>query len=282
MVTKAAKQLLSGIVDRPKNLWIVNAAGVVVAQEVLLIRVFSVAMRRRQIENAGIETVGLAVTPELMAAEAPIRYANEIAVQGRLQQVLVVTHPAYRGQVEQVFKAGRAKILQLQATWSAHYLGKSDKAVKIAKQLAAAVSAWPMDLSGLDRYQRRAKRVVRTLPEAALVKFAAMQAHQRKLYRQTLDAVADFAVPLVMITKPTKRVYTTPLFGRMQRPRAAVDKARLQDPAYLHQQAQEIMLDYQYDQAHHLPLAAKGIPLSAAELAKWQRTVDAQYYGQGA
>lgn len=281
MVTKAVKQLISGIVDRPKNLWLVNAAGAVVAQEVLFVRVFSVAMRRRQIKDSSIQTVALAVTPELLAANAPIRYANEIVVQGRLQQVLAVPRPAYRGQVEQALKEGRAKLLQLQATWVAHYLSRYAGAAKMAKRLDQAASAWPMDLSRLTRYQQRAWRAVMILPDSALAKFAAMQVHQRKLYQETFASIAAFAIPLVLIAKPTKAVYTTPIFGRAQRPRAPLIKAALREPAYLHQQVQEIMLDYQYDQAHYLPLAAKGTPLSEADLGQWQREVDAQYYGQG-
>lgn len=276
-MTQHPKRLLAGVVDRPKTMAILSNYTTIETLEVVLMRVYSVAAYRHKLADAKITTVALAVTPKLMAANAPIRYGDDLLVQGRLQTVLVLPHRHERQVAKQLLEHNTHKILQAQANWFARYVASHHDAETLAKRLARLTNNWLLHKDQLAAYQQHVQELLASHSGAAVENLAAMQNHQRELNEQTTAAILALTTPLVLLKQPLKRVTTTAIYGRLQRERAAVERNRLSDPVYLHQQAQEIMLDYQFAQAHHLPLSGKGTPLSDEELAQWQQAIDAKY-----
>lgn len=268
----------SGIVDRPKTLLIVGQSGRVQPLEVLFVRVYSTAYKRRQLTAQPVDTIALQVTPEMMAANQPIRYADDLVVRGSLETAHVLTNPQDRRQVMSLLRTNRDKLLQLQDDWFNRYIGDPKAPSNWAKQLAKATKAWPLGLQ-LAVYQQRVLRIAWQHRGATRKTIYALQRHQSSVNKQTQAAIMALTTPLALLRKPTKRVFTNPLFGRPQRERAIVDLAELADQeAYAHSQAQAIMQDYLFAQAHDLPLSGKGTPLNDAELAQWQAWVDAHYH----
>lgn len=280
MATNQPIQVFSGIVDRPKTLLTVLDSGRIQPLEVLFIRVLTQA-QKHQLAESPLETLALAVTPQMLSTNQPIRYADNIVVRGRLETVHVLTRPQDRRQVASLLRDGRDKILQVQAEWSGRYIGQHASETKWGKQLATAAKNWPLGL-GLAAYQGRVRKIAWQHRGATRKTIDTLQRHQREINAQTRAEILALTTPLALLRKPAKRVFTNPLFGRPQRPREAMDVIRLaSDSAYLHQQAQEIMQDYQYAGAHHLPLSGKGTLVDDMELARWQRWVDERYLPNG-
>ncbi|WP_390406141.1 hypothetical protein [Lacticaseibacillus jixiensis] len=276
-MTQHPKRLLAGVVDRPKTMAILSNYTAIETLEVVLMRVYSVAAYRHEITNTKITTVALAVTPKLMVANAPIRYGDDLLVQGRLQTVLVLPHRHERQAAKQLLENNERKILQAQANCFARYVASHHDADTLAKRLAKITANWLSHKDQLTAYQRHVQELMAPHSGASVENLPAMQRHQRELNEETTTAILALTTPLLLLKQPLKRVTTTAIYGRLQRPREAVDFKRLADPLYLHQQAQEIMLDYQFATAHHLPLSGKGTPLSDEELAQWQQAIDAKY-----
>lgn len=279
MAKKSPQLQLQGIVDRSKTLVVIDRFATVSTLEVLFMRVYAMKVGRRRTTDPPMQTVAVAITPKLLAANQPIRYANTITVQGDLQEVLVIPHARDVKTVQHLLKANRAKLLQLQATWFAHDVAGFAGADRIAKQLAALTAHWPEGSLELDDYQQKLRKLAGPYSELAYQRLTVMQVHQRKFTAQTQAALIGLAIPLLLIAKPHKHVLTNSPYDRPHRQRDAVDFTLLSDPAYLHQQAHEITLDYQYDQVHHLPLTGKNTPLSDAELAAWQHDLTDRYFG---
>ncbi|WP_390409796.1 hypothetical protein [Lacticaseibacillus jixiensis] len=278
MAKKSPKLLLQGIVDRPKTLLVIDRFATVSTLEVLFIRVYAMKVGRHRTTKPPMETVAVAITPKLVNANQPIRYANTITVQGDLQEVLVIPHAQDAKAVQHLLKANRAKLLQLQATWFAHDVARFAGADKFHKKLANITANWPEGSLQLADYQRKVRDLAGPYSELADRRLTAMQAHQRKFNAQTQAALMGRAIPLLLIAKPRLHVLTNSDYARPQRARDAVDVTQSRKPAYLQQQAREIMLDYQYAQANHLPLSGKTTPLSDAELAQWQRQLNVEYF----
>ncbi|WP_390408502.1 hypothetical protein [Lacticaseibacillus jixiensis] len=266
--------LYSGIVDRPKSLLIVSESGHVQPLEVLFIRVFAVAYKRRRLDEQDTQTLALAMTPQMVDTNQPIRYGADILVRGNAETVHVLTHPQDRRQIASLLRINRDKILQIQDKWFTRYIGDPQVATKWAQHLADATNAWPLGLE-LASYQQRVRKLAWQHRGATRQTIDYLQHHQSVINEQTRDAIMALTTPLTLLRQPTKPVVVNPIFGRPQRPREPSQASDAQ--AYVQEQVQAITQDYLYDQAHDLPLSGKGTPLDDAELARWQQWVDARY-----
>lgn len=276
-VTKAPRLKLSGVVDRPKQLFLYTETTPVPRLEVVFIRVYLAFRGKHPVVDDSLETVALLVTPTLLDTNQPIRYANDILVQGQLQEVRVLRHAHDWQRVTHIGKDGHAKLLQAQSEWFARYIHGQPGEDTLARYLAKATQSWP-GLAGLAAYQAHVAHLARHQSPVAIAALIKMQAHQRELnaaIRAELDAIA----PELLVMMAPHKVITSPLLHRQQRPRDAVDLALVDDPAYLHQQAQEIQSDYQFAKQHNLPLLAPRSGWDAANLAQWQAWVDEVYRG---
>ena len=274
MAKQAPLYRLSGIVDRPKKLLVIDESGVISALDVLFMRLSVVAQRQHVIENRLGDTIGLVISPALFQTSNLIRYSNDIVVHGRVQPVTVLHHPHDDRQITHLIKAGWAKIQQVQAGWSAKYITSQAGTETMAQGLERLTAQWSPQLNNLAAYQQRVWHQIRLASVAAQQALVTVQARQRQIDAKTRAAVAAVSTQLLVIKTLQSKPATIVQYGRPQRERGTVDPAKLADPAYLHQQAQEIMLDYQFAQAHHLPLASRSFPWDAAELARWQQWVD--------
>ena len=269
---------IQGVVDRPKRLLIQTQTEPAQHQDLVLIRVYAVFRGRRAVVDPAIETVGLVVTPDLLNANQPIRYSNDILVRGQLEAVTVLRHAHDQRRVEHIIKESRDKLMQAQAEWFARYIQGQPGESSLTRYLAKATKAWPLGLAGLSAYQAKVAHLARHQSAAAIAALGRMQQRQRELnaeLRAELDAIA----PQLLVVMAPHKVITSPLPHRQQRPREAVDLRLVDDPAYLQQQAQEIELDYQFAMQQHLPLLSAQGQWDVANLAQWQAWVDDVYRG---
>ncbi|WP_390409940.1 hypothetical protein [Lacticaseibacillus jixiensis] len=268
---------INGVIDRPKQLLIQMQNLPPQHVEVVIVRAYAVFRGKRAVTDSPIETVGLLVTPDLLNANQPLRYSNDILVRGQLDAVTVLRHAHDLRRVEHMIKESRGKILQAQSEWFARYIHGQPGEDTLARYLAKATQSWP-GLAGLAAYQAHVAHLARHQSTVAIAALIKMQAHQRELnaaIRAELDAIA----PQLLVMMAPHKVITSPLLHRQQRPRDAVDLALVDDPDYLHQQAQEIQSDYQFAKQHNLPLLAPRSGWDAANLAQWQAWVDEVYRG---
>ncbi|WP_390408887.1 hypothetical protein [Lacticaseibacillus jixiensis] len=266
--------LYSAIIDRPKSLLIVSESGHVQPLEVLFVRVFAVAYKRRRLDDQATKTLALAMTPQMVDTNQPIRYGADILVRGNTETVHVLTHPQNRRQITSLLRTNRDKILQLQAQWFKRYIGDPKVVTKWTEHFADATKTWPLGLE-LAAYQQRIHKLAWQHRGAPKRNLSLLQQRQRLMNEQTRDAIMALTTPLTLLRQPTKPVVVNSIFGRPQRPRepSQADDAQ----AYVQEQVEGIMQDYLYDQAHNLPLSGKGTPLDDAELARWQQWVDETY-----
>lgn len=276
MAKRAALLRFSGVVDRPKKLMIIDSADQIKSLNVLFMRVYVVAQRRHHRMTTFSDTIGLVVSPALFKTAEVIRYSNDIFLQGQLREVKVLHHLHDRRQIAHLIKAGWAKLQQVQAVWQAKYLIGQPNTQAMVQRLERLTTQWSPQLNNLAAYQYRVRRVVRLASAAAQQALREVQMRQRQIDAETRAAVDAVTTKLLVIESPSKPLTIAP-YGRLQRKREAIDQSKLADPAYLHQQAQEIMLDYQFAQTHHLPLASRNSPWDEAELAQWQQWVDATF-----